>query len=127
MRNDLSIYRTYAANWWDGSQQFLRLLHNLVPARLSLFDEVIDTWHGETVLDLGCGGGFMAEALAQRGANVIGVDPIEAVASAYHVCGPCAETLRRPMAHRQASAERRSPTTASWTCVFDLCSIRACA
>ena len=78
MRNDLSIYRTYAANWWDGSQRFLRLLQNLVPARLSLFDEVVDTWHGETVLDLGCGGGFMAEALAERGANVIGVDPVEA-------------------------------------------------
>lgn len=82
MRNDLSIYRTYAANWWDGSQRFLRLLHNLVPARLSLFDEVVDTWHGESVLDLGCGGGFMAEALAQRGANVIGVDPVEAAVAA---------------------------------------------
>lgn len=74
MRNDLSIYRTYAANWWDGSQRFLRLLHNLVAAHLSLFDEVVDTWRGEIVLDLGCGGGFMAEALAQRGANVIGVE-----------------------------------------------------
>ena len=75
MRNDLSIYRTYAANWWDGSQRFLRLLQNLVPARLALFDEVVDTWQGATVLDLGCGGGFMAEELAKRGANVIGVDP----------------------------------------------------
>ena len=82
MRNDLSIYRTYASNWWDGSQRFLRLLHNLVPARLSHFDEVVGTWHGKTVLDLGCGGGFMAEALAKRGATVIGVDPIEAAIAA---------------------------------------------
>ena len=78
MRNDLSIYRTQASNWWDGSQRFLRLMHNLVPARLSVFDKVIGAWHGKTVLDLGCGGGFMSEALAKRGATVIGVDPTDA-------------------------------------------------
>jgi 2-polyprenyl-6-hydroxyphenyl methylase/3-demethylubiquinone-9 3-methyltransferase len=82
MRNDLSIYRTYAPNWWDGSQRFLRLLHNLVPARLAHFDEIVGTWRGRTVLDLGCGGGFMSEALAKRGATVIGVDPSEAAIAA---------------------------------------------
>jgi len=82
MLNDLSIYRTYASNWWDGSQRFLRLLHNLVPARLSHFDEVVGTWQGRTVLDLGCGGGFMAEALSKRGATVIGIDPTEAAVAA---------------------------------------------
>ena len=82
MRNDLSIYRTHAAHWWDGSQRFLRLLQNLVPARLSHFDQVVGTWQGTTVLDLGCGGGFMSEALARRGANVIGVDPVEAAVAA---------------------------------------------
>ena len=82
MRNDLSIYRTYAPNWWDGSQRFLRLLHNLVPARLTYFDGVVGTWHGMTVLDLGCGGGFMSEALLKRGATVIGIDPIAAAVEA---------------------------------------------
>ena len=75
MRNDLSIYTTYASHWWDGSQRFLRLLANLVPARLLVFDEIVGTWPGKTVLDLGCGGGFMAEAMHERGAHVIGVDP----------------------------------------------------
>ncbi len=82
MRNDLSIYHTHAAHWWDGSQRFLRLLQNLVPARLSHFDQVVGSWQGKTVLDLGCGGGFMAEALARRGANVIGVDPVDAAVAA---------------------------------------------
>ena len=82
MRNDLSIYRTYAPNWWDGSQRFLRLLHNLVPARLKHFDTIVDTWRDKTVLDLGCGGGFMSEALARKGAKVIGVDPSEAAIAA---------------------------------------------
>ena len=78
MRNDLTIYRTYAPNWWDGSQRFLRLLHNLVPARLKHFDPIIGSWDGKSVLDLGCGGGFMSEALARKGAQLTGVDPSEA-------------------------------------------------
>jgi 2-polyprenyl-6-hydroxyphenyl methylase/3-demethylubiquinone-9 3-methyltransferase len=78
MRNDLSIYRTFAPHWWDGSQRFLRLLHNLVPARLAYFDTIVVDWRGKAVLDLGCGGGFMAEALARRGARVTGIDPTAA-------------------------------------------------
>lgn len=73
-RNDLSIYDTYADHWWDGSQRWLRTLQNLVPARLKHFDSVAD-WPGKDVLDLGCGGGFMSEALAIRGASVTGIDP----------------------------------------------------
>jgi ubiquinone biosynthesis O-methyltransferase len=75
-RNDLSIYDTYASHWWDGSQRWLRTLQNLVPARLQYFDRLAN-WAGTDVLDLGCGGGFMAVALAQRGANVTGIDPAE--------------------------------------------------
>lgn len=78
MRNDLTIYQTYAPHWWDGSQRFLRLLHNLVPARMKYFDTIAQGWSGQKVLDLGCGGGFMSEALAERQADVIGVDPSEA-------------------------------------------------
>ena len=73
--NDLSIYRTYADNWWDGSQRFLRLMHNLVPSRMRFFSTLVPGWAGMTVLDLGCGGGFMAEALARKGARVVGIDP----------------------------------------------------
>lgn len=74
MANDLTIYRTYAPNWWDGSQRFLRVLHNIVPARMRYFSTLVD-WRGKAVLDLGCGGGFMAEALAREGAHVAGIDP----------------------------------------------------
>ena len=44
-----------------------------MPARLAFFDR-LTSWDGRTVLDLGCGGGFMSEALAARGAEVIGAD-----------------------------------------------------
>lgn len=74
-RNDLSIYDTYATTWWTGETRWLRLLQNMVPARLAYFTPIVGDWRGKHVLDLGCGGGFMAEALTRRGAQVIGVDP----------------------------------------------------
>jgi ubiquinone biosynthesis O-methyltransferase len=73
VRGDPSLYDRDAEHWWDGSQRWLRALQNLVPARFAFFDR-LTSWDSQTVLDLGCGGGFMSEALAARGAKVIGVD-----------------------------------------------------
>ena len=61
-RNDLAIYDSAAASWWSDEVRWVRALKNLVPARLRHFDRFID-WHGKAVQDLGCAGGFMAEAL----------------------------------------------------------------
>jgi 2-polyprenyl-6-hydroxyphenyl methylase/3-demethylubiquinone-9 3-methyltransferase len=77
MRNDLTIYDRVAASWWSDDIRWLRTLKNLVPGRLRWFDRQID-WPGRKVLDLGCAGGFMAEALALRGAHVTGIDPAAA-------------------------------------------------
>ena len=68
MRNDLTIYDSAADGWWSDDIGWVRTLKNLVPGRLSWFDARID-WRGKTVLDLGCAGEFMAEALALRGAK----------------------------------------------------------
>lgn len=73
-RNDLSIYDHAAPSWWSGQTRWVRTLGKMVPARLAFFDRLID-WAGKDVLDLGCAGGFMAEALAKRGAVVTGIDP----------------------------------------------------
>jgi ubiquinone biosynthesis O-methyltransferase len=81
-RNDLSIYDV-STDWWDGKTRWLRTLQNLVPARFAFFDPIVGDWRGLRVLDVGCGGGFMAEALAKRGAIVTGIDPSSgAIASA---------------------------------------------
>jgi 2-polyprenyl-6-hydroxyphenyl methylase/3-demethylubiquinone-9 3-methyltransferase len=74
-----SIYAAYGAQWWSGRHRWLRTLQNLVPARLSHFTGIVGDWRGRSVLDLGCGGGFMSEALARLGAKVAGVDPCEEV------------------------------------------------
>jgi 2-polyprenyl-6-hydroxyphenyl methylase/3-demethylubiquinone-9 3-methyltransferase len=80
---DVSIYDRAAQDWWSGQLRWLRVLQGLVPVRLGLFDGVVGDWSGKDVLDLGCGGGFMAEAMARRGARVTGVDPSrQAIAAA---------------------------------------------
>jgi 2-polyprenyl-6-hydroxyphenyl methylase/3-demethylubiquinone-9 3-methyltransferase len=81
MRNDLTIYDRVADAWWSDDIRWVRTLKNLVPGRLSWFDRHID-WQGKDVLDLGCAGGFMAEAMAQRGAQVTGIDPAAAAIDA---------------------------------------------
>lgn len=74
MRNDLTIYNKVADQWWSDDIRWLRTLKNLVPGRLKWFDQHFQ-WRDKDVLDLGCAGGFMAEALAVRGARVTGIDP----------------------------------------------------
>jgi 2-polyprenyl-6-hydroxyphenyl methylase/3-demethylubiquinone-9 3-methyltransferase len=82
LRNDLTIYDSVAEAWWSDEIAWVRTLKAMVPGRLSWFDRQID-WQGKDVLDLGCAGGFMAEALDDRGARVTGIDPAaEAIAAA---------------------------------------------
>ncbi len=80
-RNDLTIYDAVADDWWSDEIRWVRTLKNLVPGRLAWFDRHFD-WPGKAVLDLGCAGGFMAEALAHRGAQVTGIDPASAAVAA---------------------------------------------
>lgn len=73
-RNNLDIYDQVAAHWWSDDIRWVRTLKNLVPGRLAWFDRHVG-WTDINVLDLGCAGGFMAEALADKGARVTGIDP----------------------------------------------------
>lgn len=82
MRNDLTIYDDVADAWWSDDIRWVRTLKAMVPGRLGYFDKQIE-WAGKQVLDLGCAGGFTAEALDDRGAQVTGLDPAEkAIAAA---------------------------------------------
>ncbi|MBK1636918.1 bifunctional 2-polyprenyl-6-hydroxyphenol methylase/3-demethylubiquinol 3-O-methyltransferase UbiG [Rhodovulum adriaticum] len=73
-RNDLTIYDDAAAQWWSDDLRWVRTLRNMVPGRLDWFDRFV-SWPGTQALDLGCAGGFMAEAMDARGAQVTGIDP----------------------------------------------------
>jgi len=81
-RNNLKLYDDVASQWWSDDIRWVRTLKNMVPGRLGYFDTLY-SWQGKKVLDLGCAGGFMAEALDDRGAHVTGIDPAaEAIAAA---------------------------------------------
>lgn len=72
-RNDLEFYTVNAEQWWDENATIYRLNY-LNPARFNYFDRHLAHWRGVRVLDVGCGGGFTSEFLAQRGAIVAGID-----------------------------------------------------
>jgi len=97
-RNDLTIYDDAAGDWWSDRTRWVRTLRNMVPGRMRHFDRVMQDhggWAGKEVLDLGCAGGFMAEALDDRGARVTGIDPAaRAVAAARAHAAETGRTIR---------------------------------
>jgi 2-polyprenyl-6-hydroxyphenyl methylase / 3-demethylubiquinone-9 3-methyltransferase len=94
VRNNLAIYDDVADRWWSDDLRWVRTLKNMVPGRLKYFDHFIN-WKDTDVLDLGCAGGFMAEAIADRGANVTGIDPAkEAIAAAIAHATANGKTIR---------------------------------
>jgi 2-polyprenyl-6-hydroxyphenyl methylase/3-demethylubiquinone-9 3-methyltransferase len=69
---ELSKFDRLAARWWDVNGES-RPLHDLNPARLNYIAGRVNL-KSARVLDVGCGGGILSEALARAGANVIGID-----------------------------------------------------
>ena len=75
LREETRLYQIHGAAWWSRSESFLRLLEAMVAPRMKWFQTIISHWTDKAVLDLGSGGGFMSEELAQRGARVTAIDP----------------------------------------------------
>ena len=73
-RNNLAFYDQQATQWWSETATIFPL-SKLNPLRFKYFDRIIPQWDGLKVLDVGCGGGYTCEFLAQRGAIVTGIDP----------------------------------------------------
>ena len=69
---EISKFDAAAPRWWDPEGEF-RPLHELNPARLH-YIEARAGLAGRRVLDVGCGGGLLAEGMARRGARVTGID-----------------------------------------------------
>ena len=69
---EIENFDKYAYEWWNKRGPY-KLLHNLTPIRLRYIQDQIDVTN-KKILDIGCGGGLLSEALHDAGANVFGID-----------------------------------------------------
>jgi len=70
---ELEKFSALAHRWWDPGSEF-RPLHEINPLRLEWIDRLAGGLAGQRVVDVGCGGGILAESMALRGALVTGID-----------------------------------------------------
>jgi 2-polyprenyl-6-hydroxyphenyl methylase/3-demethylubiquinone-9 3-methyltransferase len=69
---ELDKFSALAHRWWDPQSEF-KPLHEINPLRLNWIDKLANL-NGKRVIDVGCGGGILAESMAEQGANVTGID-----------------------------------------------------
>ena len=68
---ELAKFSDLAHRWWDPESEF-RPLHQINPLRLAWIEQLAGGLAGKQVLDVGCGGGILAESMARKGAEVLG-------------------------------------------------------
>jgi 2-polyprenyl-6-hydroxyphenyl methylase/3-demethylubiquinone-9 3-methyltransferase len=70
---ELDKFSQLAHRWWDPNSEF-KPLHDINPLRLEWIDRLCGGVSGKRIVDVGCGGGILAESMAARGATVTGID-----------------------------------------------------
>jgi 2-polyprenyl-6-hydroxyphenyl methylase/3-demethylubiquinone-9 3-methyltransferase len=73
--NEIAKFSQSAMHWWDLNGEF-KALHEINPLRINFIDQRASL-AGKTVIDVGCGGGILAESMAKMGASVTGIDMSE--------------------------------------------------
>ena len=101
---ELAKFSAFAHQWWDLQREFAAL-HQINPLRLDWIDAACPL-NGQRVLDVGCGGGILADARARRGADVLGIDLAEKSLKVAQL--HALETQTPHVAYRCVSAEALS-------------------
>jgi 2-polyprenyl-6-hydroxyphenyl methylase/3-demethylubiquinone-9 3-methyltransferase len=73
---ELAKFSELAHKWWDPDSEF-RPLHQINPLRLGWIEQLAGPLDGRRIVDIGCGGGILSEAMARKGGEVLGVDLAE--------------------------------------------------
>ena len=71
---EVAKFASLAHHWWDPDSAMFGPLHKINPLRVDWLERVAGGLAGKRVVDVGCGGGILSEALAARGAAVVGID-----------------------------------------------------
>lgn len=106
---EVAKFDSLAARWWDTEGDF-RSLHQINPLRLDWIRQFVDL-RERKVVDIGCGGGILAESLAAAGAQVVGIDMAEgplAVARLHQVESGVEVDYRQSTAEELAASEAGS-------------------
>ena len=98
---ELAKFSELAHRWWDLESEF-KPLHEINPLRLEWIDGIASI-AGKRVLDIGCGGGILADSMARKGADVLGVDLAEKALKVAQLHALEADT--RGVKYREVSAE----------------------
>jgi 2-polyprenyl-6-hydroxyphenyl methylase/3-demethylubiquinone-9 3-methyltransferase len=110
--DEIKKFADLASRWWDPEGEF-KPLHDMNPLRLGYIDDHAKV-SGKTILDVGCGGGILSEAMAQAGAKVTGLDLgeeqlnvaklhlLESGAEVDYVCKPVEQLATEQPAHYDA-------------------------
>ena len=102
---EVAKFDALASRWWDPDGEF-RPLHEINPLRLDWIRQYADL-NGRSVVDIGCGGGILAESMAAAGADVTGIDMAEgplAVARLHQVESGAGVDYRQSTAEELAAA-----------------------
>ncbi len=73
---EIDKFQAIANRWWDEESEF-KPLHQINPLRVDYIETCAIGLAGKKILDIGCGGGLLTEAMAAKGANVTGIDMAE--------------------------------------------------
>ena len=101
-KDEIAYYESRASHWWDPCGD-LKPLHDINPLRVGYIDRRV-ALAGQAVLDVGCGGGLLSEAMALLGASVTGIDVGR---------GPL-EVARRHMRRNNLLIDYRQSTPEQW-------------
>jgi len=70
---EIEKFQSIASRWWDPESEF-KPLHDINPLRVDYIESRSGNLSAKKILDIGCGGGILAEAMALKGASVTGID-----------------------------------------------------
>jgi 2-polyprenyl-6-hydroxyphenyl methylase / 3-demethylubiquinone-9 3-methyltransferase len=98
---ELAKFSALAHRWWDKTGEF-KPLHAINPLRLDWIDGLASL-KGKAVLDIGCGGGILADSMARRGAKVLGIDLASKALKVAQLHAVEAQTEK--VTYREVSAE----------------------
>jgi 2-polyprenyl-6-hydroxyphenyl methylase/3-demethylubiquinone-9 3-methyltransferase len=114
--SEVAKFEALASRWWDRQGAF-KPLHDINPLRLG-FVEGTEGLAGKKVLDVGCGGGILAESMAERGAMVTGIDASQAaLSSARAHLGESGVAVEYVCTTAEQIAEERSGSYDMVTCM----------